>query len=55
MELTKVLNKTYTLRPHCLSCWTTYILQDDTRSVQCQVNFNVLCVVLWPDDDPSLG
>ena len=29
--------KTYSLRPHCVSCWTTYILQDDTRSLQCEV------------------
>ena len=29
--------QTYSLRPHCVSCWTTYILQDDTRSLQCQV------------------
>ena len=21
---------------HCVSCWTAYILQDDTRSLQCQ-------------------
>ena len=30
VKLTSVLNKTYSLRPHCVSCWTTYILQDDT-------------------------
>ena len=23
---------------HCVSCWITYILQDDTRSIQYQVN-----------------
>ena len=32
-----MLIKTYTLRPHCVSCWTAYILQDDTRSLQCQL------------------
>ena len=31
-----MLNNTYSLRPHCVSCWTAYILQDDTRSLQCQ-------------------
>ena len=31
-----MLNKTYSLRPHCVSCWTTHTLQDDTRSIQCQ-------------------
>ena len=31
-----MLIKTYSLRPHCVSCWTAYILQDDTRSLQCQ-------------------
>ena len=25
VELTKVMNKTYSLRPHCVSCWTTYV------------------------------
>ena len=25
VELTKMLNKTYSLRPHCVSCWTTFI------------------------------
>ena len=34
-----MLNKTYSLRPHCVSCWTTYILQDDTRFLQCQDKF----------------
>ena len=32
------MNKSYSLRPHCVSCWTTYILQDDTRTLQCQVS-----------------
>ena len=32
-----MLIKTYSLRPHCVSCWTAYVLQDDTRSLQCQV------------------
>ena len=35
-----MLIKTYSLRPHCVSCWTTYILQDDTRTLQCQVWIN---------------
>ena len=31
---------------HCVSCWITYILQDDTRSIQYQVNtFITLCTV----------
>ena len=30
--------QTYSLRPHCVACWTAYILQDDTRSLQCLVN-----------------
>ena len=29
------------LRQHCVSCWTTYILQDDTRTLQCQVNVSL--------------
>ena len=32
-----MLIKTYSLRPHCVSCWTTCILQDDSRTLQCQV------------------
>ena len=36
-----MLIKTYPLRTHCVSCWTTYILQDDTRSQQCQVKIAV--------------
>ena len=35
-----MLIKTYSLRPHCVSCWTTYILKDDTRTLQCQVTYN---------------
>ena len=32
-----MLNKTYSLRPHCVSCcYYIYILQDDTPSLQCQ-------------------
>ena len=31
-----MLNKTHSLRPHCVSCWTTYILQDDIQTIQCQ-------------------
>ena len=31
-----MLIKTYSLRPHCVSGWTAYVLQDDTRSLQCQ-------------------
>ena len=27
VELTQVLNKTYLLRPYCVSCWTTYTLE----------------------------
>ena len=42
-----MLNKTYSLRPYCVSCWTAYILQDDTRSLQCQDNFNELRHVCW--------
>ena len=37
VELTWVLIKTYSLRQHCVSCWTTYIVQDDTRTLQYQV------------------
>ena len=33
-----MLNKTEPLRPHCVSCWTTYILQDDTWNLQCQTS-----------------
>ena len=29
---------------HCVSCWITYILQDDTRSIQYHVKFSFLKV-----------
>ena len=32
------------IKKNCVSCWTAYILQDDTRSLQCQVNHCVSCV-----------
>ena len=32
-----MLIKTYSLWPHCVFCWTTYILQNDTRTLQYQV------------------
>ena len=41
-----MLIKTYSLRPHCVSCWTTYIVQDDTRSLQCQVNVEAYVLVI---------
>ena len=28
-----MLNKTYSLRPHCVSCWTTYILPQSVGEV----------------------
>ena len=31
---------------NCVSCWTAYILQDDTRSLQCQV-FLRSCLLDW--------
>ena len=34
-----MLIKTYSLRPHCVSCWTIYTLQNDTRTLQCQITF----------------
>ena len=37
-----MLNKTYSFRPHCVSCWTIYILQDDTRSLQYQVKMDLI-------------
>ena len=37
VELTYVMNKTYSLKNFVLSCWTAYILQDDTRSLQYQL------------------
>ena len=32
--------------PHCVSCWTTYILQDDTRSLQCQLFYKLLAYIM---------
>ena len=48
-----MLIKTYSLNPHCVSCWTIYILQNDTRTLQCKVNFNIifppgLTFAMWP-------
>ena len=31
----------------CVSCWTAYILQDDTRSIQCQVNIYEIYLFVW--------
>ena len=39
-----MLNKTYSLKSLCVSCWTAYILQDDTRSLQYQVSPRILLV-----------
>ena len=51
VKLTYVLNKTYSLRPHCISCWTIYVLQDGTRSLQCKtfksVTLNLNNYVSW--------
>ena len=40
-----MLIKTYSLRPHCVSCWTIYILQNDTRTLQCQVKILFIRIV----------
>ena len=46
-----MLNKTYSLRPHCVSCWTAYvyILQYDTRSLQYQDTVCCICAAGTPD------
>ena len=49
-----MLIKTYSLRPHCVSCWTTYILQDDTWSLQCQVCVSCWTAYILQDDTRSL-
>ena len=39
VELTYVMNKNSVIKKKlCVSCWTAYILQDDTRSLKYQVN-----------------
>ena len=39
VELTYVMNKNSVIKEKlCVSCWTAYILQDDTRSLKYQVN-----------------
>ena len=47
---------------HCVSCWITYILQDDTRSIQYQVSFFSSLLIyfihfflLFPPFFPSLS
>ena len=30
-------NKTQSLKKNCVSCWTAYILKDDSRSLQYQI------------------
>ena len=54
-----MLIKTYSIRPHCVSCWTVYILQDDTRTLQCQVHsfrhFEVWCLHILGQTDSLNG
>ena len=48
-----MLNKTYSLRPHCVSCWTTCLLQDDTRNLQCQDKIRLSGFYVYPGGSPS--
>ena len=41
-----MLITTYSLRPHCVSRWTAYILQDDTRALQWKVKYERLVAVV---------
>ena len=53
-----MLTKTYSLRPHCVSCWTTYILQDDTQFLQCQEMWTVSFeqkVIIWTCNNTGSG
>ena len=46
VELTQVLNKTYSLRPHCVSCWTTciYCLYDVIVVAKYKVTTLLICL-----------
>jgi hypothetical protein len=39
---------------YCVSCWITYILQDDTRSIQYQVKHRILNDLPSRKQDTSL-